>query len=163
MKVNSKFLLHINTTLSSADYKVLTLLYQPLIGINSYAIYSTFYHLVKIKDKFNHQFLFDLLNITQEEFLSSLAKLEALGLVETYEKNESEYVYVIKPPYSAKKFLSETFLGTYLESEIGTKNLNELIAMFKLEKPKLNDYKNITKTFDDVYKVSTRKLLTISD
>ena len=161
MNVNSKFKLHINTALSSADYKVLALLYQPLVGIKAYAIYSTFYHLVKSNEITSHQVLFDLLNITQEEFLNALNKLEALGLIETYANGKTDYIYILKPPYSAKKFLTDTFLGAYLESEIGKKNLAEIINVFKVDKPDLSKYKNITKSFDDIYQVHTKKLLNI--
>jgi len=163
MRINSKFRLHINTSLSSSDYKVLALLYQPLIGVDAYAIYSTFYHLVKGNEIDSHQLLFDLLNITMDDFKKAITKLEALGLIETYINSKKDYVYIIKPPYSAKKFLTDTFLGAYLESEIGTKNLENIIKVFKVNKPDLTNYKNITKSFDEVYQVHTKKLLNISD
>lgn len=161
MKVNSKFKLNINTDLSPKDFKVLTFLYQPLIGMKSLSLYHTFYQLSKFNNISDHQMLFDLLNITQKEFIINREKLEALGLLETYEKDKELFVYVIKPPYSARKFLVDTFLGTYLESEIGTKNLNALVEMFSVNNENIETYNNITKSFDDLYQIRSKKLLTI--
>lgn len=163
MKVNSKFKIKLNTDLSQKDFQVLTFLYQPLIGITAYSIYQSFYNLFNQTHINKHQSLYDLLNITQKEFIEAREKLEALGLLETYEdKSTSNYIYILKPPYSAKKFLLDTFLGTYLETEIGTSNLNDLIKIFEIEREDLKTFKNITKSFDDIYEIRSRKLLTIN-
>ena len=119
MKVNSKFNLFMQTDLSASDFKVLALLYQPLLGLNAYSIYNIFYQFNKLNQLTPHHFLLDLLNIKQDEFINAREKLEALGLLETYLKNEDEYLYILKAPFTAKQFLLDTFLGTYLESEIG--------------------------------------------
>src|SRR5690625_2244128 len=103
MKVNSSFKLNINTDLSDKDFKVLTLLYQPLIGMKALSLYNTFYYLSNFNKTYLHQTIFDLLNINNVEFIKEREKLEALGLLETYEKNQTNYVYVIKTPYSAKR------------------------------------------------------------
>ncbi|MDY0278163.1 MAG: DnaD domain protein [Acholeplasma sp.] len=161
MKVNSKFKVFMQTDLSASDFKVLTMLYQPLIGAEAYAIYSTFYHLAKKSDTMSHQMFIDLLNIKLQDFSKYREKIEAFGLLETYANNEDEYTYVLKPPFSAKQFFVDTFLGTYLESEIGPKNLERLIKMFVIEKPNTKDLVNITKSFDDLYEFKTTKLLNV--
>lgn len=161
MKVNSSFKLNINTDLSDKDFKVLTLLYQPLIGMKALSLYNTFYYLSNFNKTYLHQTIFDLLNINNVEFIKEREKLEALGLLETYEKNQTNYVYVIKTPYSAKRFLKDTFLGTYLESEIGSENIKKLISLFEVNNENIDDFENITKTFDDLYKIRSRRLLTI--
>lgn len=161
MKLNSKFKLFMQTDLSSSDFKVLTLLYQPLIGMEANSLYSTFYQLAKRTDEMTHRMLLDILNIKQKDFIQYREKLEAFSLLETYQKNDLEYLYILKPPFSAKQFLVDTFLGTYLESEIGEKNLKNLIEIFKIEKPKTQYLENITKSFDDLYEFDSHKLLNI--
>lgn len=162
MKVGSKFKLNIKTELSSADFKVLAFLYQPLISMSAYSLYNTFYHLAKSKTELSHQVLFDLLNVKEVDFLKSREKLEAIGLLETYENNENEYLYILKPPYSAKKFLTETFLGAYLESEIGKKSLQLLAELFKVESDLSKEFINVTKSFDDLYHFKSKELLAIN-
>ena len=162
MKVNSKFKLNMITTLSSVDFKVLIFLYQPLIGMKGLSLYNTLYMLSDNNVYEKHQMLFDLLNITQTEFIEIRNKLEAIGLMDVYEKDLDRFIYVLKPPYSAKRFLTDTFLGTYLESEIGSSNLDNLIKIFEVKKEDTTSYNNITKFFDDIYEVRSKRLLSIN-
>lgn len=162
MKVGSKFKLNIKTELSSADFKVLAFLYQPLIGKSAHSVYCTFYHLSKSKLQLTHQTFFDMINTTELKFKIMREKLEAIGLLETYENDKSDTIYVLKPPYSAKKFLTETFLGAYLESEIGSKNLKALAELFKVESDMDANFVNVTKSFDDLYHFKSKELLSIN-
>ena len=162
MKVGSKFKLNIKTELSSADFKVLAFLYQPLIGKSAHSVYCTFYHLSKSKLQLTHQTFFDMINTTELKFKIMREKLEAIGLLETYENDKSDTIYVLKPPYSAKKFLTETFLGAYLESEIGSKNLKSLAELFKVESDMDGNFVNVTKSFDDLYHFKSKELLSIN-
>jgi replication initiation and membrane attachment protein len=150
------------SNLSASDFKVLSLLYQPLLGMESYAIYTTFYHLVQDKQhhEATHQILFDLLNLKQTDFLKMRQKLEALNLLETYQKTDS-YVYVLKTPLTARQFLTDTVFGSYLQSEIGDENLNFLIDVFKKEEPEIDTYKNISKSFDALYEFKQLNLLKV--
>lgn len=161
MKMDSNFKLIIKTELSSADFKVLVFLYQPLIGIDTYSLYTTFYHLSKQNITLLHKDLFDILNLKQKDFLKMTEKLEAIGLLETYEKDGLEFVYILKPPYSAKKFLVDTFLGAYLESEIGSSNLKKLASFFKVSDGINHEFNNITKSFDDLYNFKTNQTINV--
>ena len=97
MKTNSQFKLFITAELSMTELKSLTLLYQPLVGMDSYALYQTLYHLSRINsDEFiKHHQLFDILNIKRNVFIKQREKLEAVGLLETYQ-NENDYYYLLK-------------------------------------------------------------------
>jgi replication initiation and membrane attachment protein len=160
MKNSSTFQLSIHSDLANQDFKVLALLYQPLLGVASHSLFVTFYQLNdKINQKiYTHQQLFDLLNLKQTEFLKMRNKLEALNLLEVYQENDS-YIYVMKTPLSAKQFLLDTVFGSYLQSEIGEKNVDMLANLFKIETPKLDGYTNITKPFDSMYEFKSLNLL----
>jgi len=162
MKNNSVFQLHIQSDLSTSDFKVLSLLYQPLIGMQSYALYTTFYQMIHQFNlaEYTHQMVFDLLDLKQTDFLKIRNKLEALNLIESYQLDDT-YIYLLKTPLSAKQFLTDTVLGSYLQSEIGENNLEFLIKMFKKEVPDINAYRNISKSFDDVYEVKQLNLLKV--
>lgn len=162
MKTNSYFKIFMRTDLANSDYKVLALLYQPLIGMKAYALHSTLYHLaLKNKDKMiEHQVLLDILNIKACEFINLREKLEAVGLMDTF-KLDNSYHYFLKPPFSAKQFLLDTILGTYLESEIGEVNLEVLADVFKVNRPEVSHYENITKSFDDLYQFKELNLLNL--
>lgn len=161
MKTQSQFRAFIAANLSTAEFRALTLLYQPLIGSSSFTLYQTLYQLAKAnKEYVLHQTLFDILNIKRNAFVKDREKLEAVGLLETYESDD-EYIYYLKKPFVAKTFLLDTILGTFLESEIGEENLAFLAEIFKVDKPVLNHFKNISKSFDDLYEFKNLKLLKV--
>ncbi len=164
MRNSSTFKLYMQSDLSTSDFKVLSLLYQPLLGMQSYALYTTFYQMIHQDniETLTHQILFDLLDLKQTEFLKMRYKLEALNLMETYQKAD-EYIYLLKTPLTAKQYLTDTVFGSYLQSEIGDKNLNILVEMFKKETPDLNGYDNKSKTFDALYEFKQLGLLKVDD
>lgn len=162
MKNSSTFKIHIQSDLSSGDFKSLALLYQPLLGMGAHSLYVTFYQLVNQTHRrdYAHQELFDLLNIKQSTFLGMRHKLEALNLIQTFQKQD-DFVYKMKAPLSAKQFLTDTVFGSYLQSEIGEKNLNILAEMFKKNQPSIEGYDNKTKAFDELYEFKSLNLLNL--
>lgn len=160
MKNSSTFQLHIHSDLANQDFKVLALLYQPLLGVEAHSLFITFYqlnHKTRIS-AYTHQQLFDLLNLRQSDFLKMRNKLEALNLLEVYQKQDN-YIYYLKTPLTAKQFLLDTVFGSYLQSEIGEKNVEMLALLFKIETPNLEEYTNITKPFDSMYEFKNLNLL----
>lgn len=145
-------------SLSTDDYKVLVLLYQPLIGLNAHSIYLTLYHLINQQTYSSNQhkfiFLYDLLNVKPNICKTAISRLEAIGLVETYQQ-ENHYLFQLKSPLTAKQFLSDTILGKFLSSEVGDKMYEIIVDNFSVEKIELDNFKKITKNFDDIYQINT--------
>lgn len=162
MKNSSQFQLHSQSDLSAADFKVLALLYQPLMGLEGQALYNTFYQLINKTNRmtYTHQELFDLLNLKQIDFLRIRNKLEALNLLTVFQK-EDMYLYFMKAPLTAKQFLVDTVFGSYLQSEIGEKNMTMLTSLFKMDIPETEGYDNITKSFDHLYEFKSLNLLNV--
>ncbi len=162
MKNNSQFTIHSQTDLSAADFKVLALLYQPLMGLEGHALYTTFYQLINKTNKtsYQHQELFDLLNLKLEDFLVIRNKLEGLNLLTVHQK-EDTYLYMMKAPLTAKQFLVDTVFGSYLQSEIGEKNMQLLTTLFKMDVPNQEGFENITKSFDELYEFKSLSLLSV--
>ncbi|AUD64954.1 hypothetical protein BK011_04405 [Tenericutes bacterium MZ-XQ] len=160
MRNSSTFRIHKSFDLSSQDFKVLALLYQPLLGVEAHSLYITFYQLnhQQPEIKLEHQQLFDLLDLRQTDFLKMRNKLEALNLLEVYQQTD-DYIYVVKTPLSAKQFLLDTVFGSYLQSEIGEKHVDWIASLFKIEVPSLDGYNNITKPFDSMYEFKSLNLL----
>lgn len=141
---------------SSEDNKVLTLLYQPLIGTEAYGLYMMLMNLVDRtrlqSDVMSLSVLSDLLNIKEELLLNSKDKLEAIGLLSTFLK-EDIYLFRLNMPLSAKQFFLDGILGSYLRSEVGIDNFDLLMAYFSVPEISKKGYKNVTKTFDDIYQI----------
>ncbi|TNF08699.1 MAG: hypothetical protein EP317_02570 [Bacillota bacterium] len=162
MKNSSTFSIFSQTDLSAADFKVLALLYQPLLGLEGHALYTTFYQLINKTGRiaYTHQELFDLLNLKNVDFLKTRNKLEALNLLVVSQK-EDAYLYTMKAPLTAKQFLVDTVFGSYLQSEIGEKNMTMLTSLFKIELPNDEGFVNITKSFDEMYEFKSLNLLNV--
>lgn len=96
--------------------------------------------------------LSDLLNIKEELLLNSKDKLEAIGLLSTFLK-EDIYLFRLNMPLSAKQFFLDGILGSYLRSEVGIDNFDLLMAYFSVPEISKKGYKNVTKTFDDIYQI----------
>ncbi|PKK85405.1 MAG: hypothetical protein CVV63_05250, partial [Tenericutes bacterium HGW-Tenericutes-8] len=78
--------------LSQDDLSTLALLYQPLLATNAYGLYMVFNHLLDCKtyqsDIYTTRFLMDLLNLKEKELAAAFDKLEAIGLMSTYLKDD---------------------------------------------------------------------------
>ncbi len=154
MKAKHTFSIITQSALSSDEWKVLGLLYQPLMGVLAFSLYHSFYHLLNQKnyqsEVFTHQFLSDLLNEKLDKLNEAKEKLEALNLLNSYQDQE-HFVYQLKSPLTPRGFLKDTVLGQFLSTELGPKMFNQLTTLFKVDKVNLDGYQQITKNFDDVF------------
>ncbi len=155
MKQKDTFRIITQAALSSDEWKVLGLLYQPLIGVLAFSLYHTFYHLLSQKnyqsEEFTNQFLLDLLNVKIDSLKEAKEKLEAINLLSTF-KDQNKYVYQLKSPLTPRGFLKDTVLGQFLLSEIGPTMYKNLTNIFKVTPMDLTGYVESTKNFDDVFK-----------
>ena len=95
------------TVLNNEDRKILTMLYQPIIGPIAISLYlSLWYDLDKIEmvsNEFNHHHLITNMHMSLEEIVSARKSLEAIGLLKTYAKedNVNYFIYELYSPLMA--------------------------------------------------------------
>lgn len=146
--------IEVSSPLNVEDITSLTLLYGPLLDSESIKLYLTFVSLCtnsrEANKDFTHLNMFDLLSLTENKFLSSRYKLEALDLLLTYE-GENDIIYIIHKPQSAKQFIKSGILGVYLNNKIGEDNLKKVVKVFSRKLSDLETHKNVSKTFDEVF------------
>ena len=154
--IHDNFKLNRKHYLSGEDHYVLAQMYLPIIGIDSFSLYSLLFTL-NDNNQYAYKKLIDALNFNSLNFLEkAFNKLEAVSLIESYYNEQKGYLYVLKTPLSTTSFLQNTLLSSFLTSQIG-----EIEVMkFKSENEKVNikTYKNISKAFDDVYEVTNRNI-----
>lgn len=156
---NDKVKIIASSSLSYEEQKAITLLYQPLMGIESYTLYMTLWNLINreslSKESFTHKLLLTLLNTTVNDFENYRNMLEGLSLLDVYYCTEEEtYYYLVRNPISAKQFLKDGRMGTYLKNIVGDNCFNYLVDLFSINMIKKSNLINITKTFNEVYNVS---------
>lgn len=148
---------------SNEDIKTLSLLYQPLIGTDALGCYLMLANLIDPTnlqtEVYSVQYILDLLNFNLESLFNALDKLNAIGLMTTYLKDDI-YLFRINMPLKAKQFFLDTVLGPYLKSEIGKTNFKRLFSYFSVREVTKKGYENITKSFDQIYTTKTFAPLT---
>lgn len=155
--------------LSGYDRKILTLLYQPLCGSGALSLYLTLWckYESNVTDKIlNHKTLFNIMDCNVDEFESCRNKLEGLGLIKTFVKEEEMplYCYELYSPLGPKEFFKHELLGTLLKQKLDEEDYNELKSMFVINKDKNNGYFDVSHNFNEVYNIDmndTNSLKTI--
>jgi replication initiation and membrane attachment protein len=153
-KVASDGLLHFY------DQKVLTFLYQPLIGSTAFSLYMTLWAELEENrlwsESTTHHSLMNSLDTNLKEIFHARQKLEAIGLLKSYVKEEDgdrSFIYELKPPLNPETFFLDGMLNIFLYQKIGKKQFARLKRFFSDQQLPQKDweYKNITKAFQDVF------------
>ena len=145
------------TILHNEDRKIITSLYLPIIGTDAVMLYFTLWADLDnseiLSSEFSHQKLVSSLRITINELQTSFDKLEAIGLIKAFikEGNVNNYIYEIFIPVSASEFLSHPILNIVLYSNVGKREYDNLVKAFKVPRLNTSNYKDITKSFNDVF------------
>ncbi|MDV3198079.1 MAG: DnaD domain protein [Vigna little leaf phytoplasma] len=145
--------------LLSEEQKALILLYQPLIGSNALGLYNTLYFLndsfleLDIRE-YTHQFLFDLLNIDEKDFEKIKEKLEIVNLLDTFQNDNKNRIYILHPPLIKDNFFQDPILNQFLLSEVGENIYTYLRKLFILPIRQINltNYQKISKTFPEIHR-----------
>ncbi|MBR2828567.1 MAG: Replication initiation and membrane attachment protein, partial [Bacilli bacterium] len=111
------YLVSNRSIITEKDKKIITMLYQPIIGNIAVSLYFT---LMDDLDKLeimgveeNHHHLMSMMQLGLEDILIAREKLEAIGLLKTYYKKDTvnQYVYLLFSPISANEFFSHPILN----------------------------------------------------
>ena len=145
------------TVIDDGDRKLVSMLYQPIIGYSAVSLYFT---LLDDLDKsevmsgdLSHHHLMSLMQLKLDDIVMAREKLEACGLLKTYYKEGSvnQYVYLIYSPMSAHEFFNHPILNVVLYNNLGKQEYDRIVNYFKLPRINLKDYQDITSSFDEVF------------
>jgi len=159
------------TVLSDNDRKLISQLYQPIIGYASVSLYFTLIddldELKVMSEELTHHHLMMTMQLNLDSIVAAREKLEACGLLKTYIKNETHihrYVYLLYSPISAQEFFNHPILNVVLYNNLGKKEYEKLVGYYKVPRCNLKDYNDITKEFSEVFKTSaSNPLESVSD
>ena len=105
------------TILSDQDRKLLTMLYQPILGNIAISLYFTLWgYLDKseiISKEWTHHHLMTNMRLKLTDILEAREKLEAVGLIKTYYKKNhvNHFVYAMYSPLGVNEFLKNPILA----------------------------------------------------
>ena len=146
------------TILQENDSKILTMLYQPIIGNSAINLYLTLC-LDLDKNEFmseenSHHHLMTSMRMKLSDIVISREKLEAIGLIKSYFKEGEDvnsYIYEIFSPLSAHEIFSHPILNIVLYNNVGKKEYERLVNRFKVPRINYSSYNDITKSFSEVF------------
>lgn len=147
-----------NTVLKDFDRKLITMLYQPIIGYSATSLYFTLIDDLDKKEimseELTHHHLMSTMQLKLDDIVVARKKLEGVGLLKTYLKKDhvNNYVYQIYSPISASEFLNHPVLNIVLYNNLGKKEYDRIVEFFKVPRINLKDYQDITNNFSDVFK-----------
>ncbi|CAM3138362.1 replication initiation and membrane attachment family protein [Sporolactobacillus spathodeae] len=149
--VRSKGVLH------AYDQKVVTCLYQPLIGLEAASLYFTYWQELGMGTdtvSATHHHLMAMLNLPLDSILRARKKLEAVGLLKTLKKKNVDpafFVYQLNPPLAPNQFFHDEVLPVFLFHQIGARDYQRLSDFFMTEQLPSGDFEDLSATFDDVF------------
>ncbi|MCA1032007.1 replication initiation and membrane attachment family protein [Bacillus timonensis] len=153
-----RYIVRASSLLHDYDRKILTLLYQPLIGVTSYSLYMTLWSELEQNrlwgEENSHHHIMATMQLNLRDIYKERLKLEGIGLLKTYVKNESDqrsYLYELQPPISPQEFFSDGVLNVYLYNRVGKTKYNHLKRFFSDKEIDTTNYQSVTKTFNEVF------------
>lgn len=154
-----RYIVAANGLLYDYDRKVLTFLYQPLIGPVCSSLYMTLWGELEENrlwsESSSHHFLMNLLGMNLKEIYEARLNLEGIGLLKTYLKEEDgvrSFIYELQPPLTPEQFFLDGMLNIFLYRKIGKNYFTRLKRFFSDDqKPSEEEYHDVTRAFQDVY------------
>ena len=146
--------------LNDNDREVLIMLYEPIIGVmptNLFFILWSYLDRMHVASlEYIHEDLIKKLGISFTSFVENREKLEAIGLLKSYVKNDivNNYVYELYAPVTPYEFFNNPILSTLLYSSVGKKEYNRLLKYFEIPSFNLDDYQNISVKFKDIFEIT---------
>lgn len=143
--------------IDSEDRKILTMLYQPIVGplpiMLYFSLWSDLDKTEIISNEYTHHHLVTNMQMTLNEIVESRRKLEAIGLLKTFykEENINNYIYQLYSPLKAHEFFSHPILNIVLYNNTGKKEYEKLKDYFKMPRINTSSYSDITASFSDVF------------
>ncbi|TDL82046.1 replication initiation and membrane attachment family protein [Peribacillus frigoritolerans] len=153
-----RYLVKMNGVLQDFDRKVLTLLYQPLLGAKCYGLYMTLWAELEQdrmwSEETTHHGLMSLMQSNLREIYEERIKLEGIGLLKTFQKEQNDtklYIYELMPPLKPADFFQDGVLNIYLYNRVGKNKYNQLKKFFA-DTSLSSDLVQITRPFNEVFK-----------
>lgn len=138
-------------------------LYQPIIESDALALYLTLTadQQDPQESEFIHLDILNAMNVGLQRFIHARNKLEGIGLLKTYEKEEDElgttFLYHLQEPVHASDFFQDELYSFLLLNHVGERKFRQLVSLFQPAKWQEEGYQEVTTSFMDAYRLDTQQ------
>lgn len=145
------------TILNDQDRKILTMLYQPIIGSVStnlyFSLWSNLDRSELISTEYTHHHLMANMQLNLDEIIEARERLEGIGLLKVFYNgdNINHYIYELYSPVSSHEFFNNPILNTAFYSSVGKLEYEKTVSYFSVPRINLKDYEEITCSFHEIF------------
>lgn len=145
------------TVLGDQDRKLLTMLYQPIVGSVATNLYFSLWSNLDrneiISTEYNHHYLMSNMQLNLDEIIEARERLEGIGLLKVFynDGDVNHYIYELYSPVSAYEFFNNPILNTAFYSNVGKQEYDKTVSYFSLPRLNLKDYEEITCSFHEIF------------
>ena len=145
------------TFFNDNDRRILTMLYQPIIGSAAVNLYFTLFSFLdrnEVKSiEWTHHHLMVNMGLKLEYIIEAREKLEGIGLLRTFFKkdNVNKFVYELYSPIDGYQFFNNPILSVALYNNLGKQEYEKTLSYFKIPRVVLSGYDDITCKFNEIY------------
>lgn len=145
------------TILSDQDRKLLTMLYQPIIGSVATNLYFSLWSNLDrneiVSMEYTHHYLMANMQLNLDEIIEARERLEGIGLLKVFlrEDNINRYLYELYSPVSSYEFFNNPILNTAFYSNVGKQEYEKAVAYFSVPRINMKDYEEITCSFREIF------------
>lgn len=153
------------TIYNDSDKRILTMLYQPIIGSSAVNLYFTLWSFLdrnEVKSlEWTHHHLMVNMGLKLDYIIEAREKLEGIGLIRTFVRkdNVNKYIYELYSPIDAYQFFNNPILSVALYNNLGKLEYEKTMSYFKSSRVIMSDYEEITCKFNDIYDTYNGKVL----
>lgn len=152
------YIISANRHISNDDKEIISVLYQPIIGIMASGIYQNLASMVNynaiLSDKMRLSKLINYLVIDLKNFTDAIHRLEATGLIRTFvneDENGKIFIFEIHPPVSEVDFFKDDLFCALLLESVGKEKFVELSKWHKYPSTISQGFTEISKTIPEVF------------
>lgn len=145
------------TILSDQDRKLLSMLYQPIIGSVATNLYFSLWSNLDrneiLSTEYTHHYLMANMQLNLDEIIEARERLEGIGLLKVFlqEGNINRYIYELFSPVSAYEFFNNPILNTAFYSNVGKEEYDKIVSYFEIPRLNTKDYEEITCSFHEIF------------
>ena len=145
------------TIFNNNDRRILSMLYQPIIGSTAVNLYFTLWSFLdknEVKSiEWTHHHLMVNMGLKLDYIIEAREKLEGIGLLRTFVKkdNVNKYIYELYSPVSGYDFFMNPVLSVALYNNLGKSEYEKTMSYFKNPRVIMSGYEDITCKFGDIY------------
>lgn len=153
-----RYVVRTSSFINGVDRKIITLLYQPLIGAIAHSLYFALESELE-KDQYlsnetTHKTLMTMMGLPLDKIYEERKKLEGIGLLNVYKQKQNDeitYLYELQKPFSPQDFFKDDVLSVYLYNRVGKYRYLQLRDRFTINKVNKEEYQDVTMSFSDVF------------